>query len=395
MLYSDQRIKQCSPKLQALLWQQDRIKNAERGSLALGPVLAKIIRLAKEEKLCYIYVRSMYEMVYFQNVFNEPRKAVQYAEIFLREGPSIFEETLPNECNPTLCRHTYSYFFELIGDIYTKFYQISSEKMEQFFALYREVVRNNGSERSFYECRLEWELMCLNEAAVKKACRHYETLPIGNLCYVCTTRVVCKSRVLLGDLDGALNYVDNIISGNIPSEANGYDNCRDTSAYDQYIRLFQNCLECGKIDLLDRVLPLVYKAILADEENKNFDYCAALVYALYGNFERWGDRVKDACTYIDELKLYKPYTNMHHSLAWMTYFTLLYRSGVTTIAFPTENPITLEADSAGLYSVSEIADYFEQIADEIGWKFEKSRVNFAYAKRKRCFRFLEEIHFCP
>lgn len=77
----------------------------------------------------------------------------------------------------------------------------------------------------------------------------------------------------------------------------------------------------------------------------------------------------------------------------MAYFRMVHGSGTLGVAFPTENPIPLEPDSENRYSVLEIADYFEQLADGIGAQFEKSRDRFDYEGRKGCFTKLPQMHF--
>lgn len=389
MYYSEEYVAQCSQKLQKLLWEQDRIEKSTGDSLALDSVLAKIIRFAREEKLGFIYISAVYDMLHFQIYSNEARKAIQYAELFLREGRAIIEEALPTDANASTIRCNYSACFELIGNAYMGFYQISTAKMEQFFKLYQETVRSCGRELLFYECILRWEIMCVNTEAVKKICKHYGTIPLDGLCYVCINREVNRARILFGDVDGALAFSADIISGNIPAEAlDRYERCEDADAYSQYSLLFETCLECGKIELLEKVLPLVYKEILANEQNESIDCSDALVCALYGDFARCDDYIKEACNRIDCQKRYMPYDYMYFCLMWMIYFERLERSGVERIPFPTKNPLSLEVDSAGQYSVSEIGNYFEQVADEIGMQFEKSRDQFAYEQRKLCFKSL-------
>lgn len=393
MYYNKQQLDRCSPKLLALLWKQDRIENAELSSLALEPVIAKIIRVAREEKHAFVYISAMCDMLFFEMTFNEVLKAVKYGDLFLREGREIFEEALPTDTSPGAFRQNYILCYETISSLYMNFPQISTKKMEQFFALYQKNMRLYGNEILFYKCRLKWEVICHNTEAAKKLCRIMEATPLNHQCYVCTFETVNHARILMGNLEGALIHCANIVSGNIPTEARAsYETCECASAYAQYSNLFEECLFCERLEFLDRVLPLLHKEVLSNHGREDVCCTDALSDALYGNFERYEDYVKHACERLDEQKLYLPYEYMYACLMLMVYFRLLRRSGITTIAFPTENPIPLKADHAGQYSVSEIADYFEQIADEIGWKFEKSRVIFAYAKRKACFKALEEIH---
>lgn len=396
MYYNRQQLDRCSPKLLALLWQQDRIANAERGSLALEPVIAKIIRVAREEKHAFVYISAMCDMLFFEMTFNEVLKAIKYGELFLREGREIFEEALPTDTSPGAFRQNYILCYKIISNLYMGFPQISIQKMEQFFALFQENMRLYGSEIIFYKCRLKWEVICHNTEAAKKLCRIMETTPFLHQCYVCTFEIVNHARILMGDLEGAMAHCANIVSGNIPAEARAsYETCECASAYAQYSNLFEECLYCERLDFLDRVLPLVHKEVLSNHEREDVCCTDALSDALYGNFERYEDYAKHACERLDERKLYLPYEHMYACLMLMVYFRLLCRGGIAQIAFPTEKQIPLESNSAGQYSVTEIADYFEQIADEIGWKFEKNRVNFAYAKRKECFKALEDMQFTP
>lgn len=391
--YNKQQVAKCSPKLQALLWQQDHIIQANTGLSAQLPILTKIIRLAREEKQGLVYITATLNMLFFQVNYNEPCMALPYAALFLREGQTIFEESLSTEAFPYF-QQNYTACFREICELYMRFYEISSEKMEKLFSLFKKITQTYGSELNFYESRLVWELMCRNKEALKKTCKHYETLSFEDRCYVCMHREVINAHILLGDLDAALSLCADFISGNIPSEAlERYETCECANSFEQYILLMDGCLYGGRADFLDRVIPLLYQEFLT-AKSRHVGCYEALIYALYGDFARFEVYIKDAADDWDKPNERRtPYDFMYTCLIWMAYFKLLSRSDTLRVSFPAENPLPLMTDSADKYSILEIADLFEQKADNIGMQFEKSRLNFAYAERKECFYLLIKMNF--
>lgn len=392
--YNKQQLERCSPKLLELLWKQDSIYTANRGSMALEPIIAQIIRVSREEKHAFVYISAMCDMLFFEMTFNEVFKGIKYGELFLREARVIFEEALPTDSSPRAFQQNYILCYETIADLYMGFPQISTRKMEQFFELYKENMRLYGGEIIFYRCLLKWQVISQNIPEAKKLYLSFDTHPLIHQCYVCTYNGVNHARVLAGDLEGALAHCANVIAGNVPGEARaGYEKCERATAHSQYTDLLDECLFHGRLDFLDRVLPLAYREILADREQESTDCVEAIADGLYGNFQQLDTYVQYAYERLDEQRLYLPYEQMYGYLMLMAYFRMIPASGTLRVAFPTEKPIPLEPDSENRYSVLEIADYFEQLADGIGAQFEKSRDRFDYEGRKKCFLKLPQLHF--
>lgn len=391
MYYVRELLESYSPRLRTLLYKQDQIDSLDKKAAELEPVLYKIIQTSREEKEVFVYMRVMIDAMYYF-ILTDPVKALRCARLFFRDAKRLMEEGLAAEKYPAAVMGKYMTVVSYIAEIYGGFYQISHERMEELFKIYKENTSTYGEEWRFYEAKLHWEILSRNREGAAFACRCFLsfTIPSG-VCYICMNEVVTEYFVFMDDFDSAMEQCRNFISGNIPKEYNErYETCEVANSYMQYYKLCRMSLENEKRELLERGLPFLYEAIQASDEDEEIDSYISLVFALYDDFSWYQNHVTEAASEIDGKKKHTPYDYMYVCLNWMTYFIRLSHSGVKTVAFSTEELLPLLADEAGQYRVPELASYFERIADEIGAKFEESRRGFSYGKRKEFFRGLAD-----
>lgn len=387
MYYSKEQLESYSPRLSTLLYQQDRMDSIDRSTPEHEPVLYKIIQVSREEKELFVYMSVMMDAMYFF-IHAEAVKAIRCAELFLREGKKLMEDGISTEPHASVIMENYMGVLENIGELYMGFPQISDVKMEHFFDIYREGMRTYGREWRFYHTKLEWAVFSRNQKEATAAYKRFRSLPIDRgMCYICINEPVTRYYIFTDDFDKAMEQCRNFISGTIPKEFLGrYETCAAANSYHQYTKVCVQCMRNENGKLLDRILPILYSEMQDFEDDFQVDCDDAFVFAMYDDFEHYENHVKEAVWEIEEKKRIAPYDYMYACLEWMVYFRRLGRSGVATVDFVTEKSIPLMADDQGRYSVLDLAAYFEQEADEIGEKFDQSRRQFSYGKRKDFFK---------
>lgn len=391
MYYSKEQLESYSPKLRALLFKQDHMDSVDRKTPEHEPVLYKIIQVSREEKEVFVYMSVMMDAMYFLSWF-DAMKAIRCAELFLREGSRLMEEGLSTERYPDTVMENYMGVLSYIGEHYMGFYQITDEKMEHYFGIYKKSMSSYGHEWRYYNTRLKWELLSRNKKGATAAYKRFISFPITRgMCYICLMEPVVWYHLSMDDFEQAMAQCRDFIEGNIPKEYRGrYETCESANSYRQHMKVCGECVEHEKGEMLPHVLPLIYRELQEFPDDFEVDCNEALVFALYDDFVHWNNHMKEAVWEIDERKRSSPYDYMYACLKWMVYLERLYRSGATWAEFITKEPLPLTADEAGQYRVSELAGYFERMADEIGEKFDKSRKGFSYGKRKGFFKELSK-----
>ena len=139
---------------------------------------------------------------------------------------------------------------------------------------------------------------------------------------------------------------------------------------------------------IKEIIPLFNESAL--NTNKDFNNITSISFSLQNDYT-YIDKSLDGFTeYIDDLNsLNVPFSSLEDTLIWYIYFSRLYNSGVKNISLNLNDEPLFE-NKGNLYDVQAIIEYLEKEADIIGNKFDKSRKNFNYAKRKEtCNRLIK------
>lgn len=391
MIYMKSQLESYSPRLRALLYKQDRLFSIDRHAPENEPLFYKIIQVSKEEKVLCVYMIVMLDAMYFFSGGNS-RKGIRCAESFLRDGHKLMEEGLSTERYPAAVMTNYMGIFDYIGENYFGFYQISDKKMERFFDIFRKGMSDYGQEWRYYRTRLKWETLSRNKKGAAAAYKSFNLFSIEKKqCYICSMGPVKGYYILMDEFDKAMDQCHDFIVGNIPKEYMGkYETCESANSYRQYMKLFALCIENEKGEMLARVLPLLYREMQVFPEDYKVSCDTAFIFAVYDDFEHWENHVREIVWEIEVGKDVPPYDYMYACLKWMVYLKRLNRTGAEWADLAAEVSLPLLPSEEGKYRVTDLADYFEKLADEIGEKFDKSREGFSYLKRKEFFIELAE-----
>lgn len=391
MYYSKEQLEGYSPGLRTLLYRKDHIASVDQKAAELEGLLYNIIRVSREEKVIFVYIHEIVDAMYYFRI-TAPAKALPLVKLFLRDGKALMEEELDTERYPLVVMGNYMAALGYITEICREFYQFSNKKMEHLFEIYKKSMSIYGYEWRFYDAKLQWEIVSGNQEGAAEACKRFLSYQIPpGMCYICMNESVTWYYIFMDDYERTMEQCRNFISGGIPKAyRERYETCEVANSYDQYSRVCDKCLQHEKGEMLERVLPLLYRELLEFTEEDSVDWHDAIVFSLYDDFAQYQKHVEGAVCEIDKKKSHAPYSYLYVCLGWMCYLKRLSHSGIKTVEFATEEPLPLLADEMGRYRVLELAAYFEQTADEIGNKFDQSRKGFSYCKRKEFFWKLAE-----
>ena len=381
-----------SPRLKNLLLTYDEIKSVGTRKLDHKSYLSvskNILNLCLEEKQYLIYLRVLYEIIHTNRIRGGVNITIQLANAFLSSGDEIINRSLLEFPNYTsYAESNYLFILAEICYLYTLSHQVNDERLDKFFNLHEECINKWGDEefeREFLLSKITLELMKGN---LESATQHYKlrsSLPVPSYeCYACSLMSDLEYLIASEQFNKVNDIINNLIAGNTPSD---YEPCDSTTPYMLYYEAILCSIRYNKLDYIKEIIPLFNESAL--NTNKDFNNITSISFSLQNDYT-YIDKSLDGFTeYIDDLNsLDVPFSSLEDTLIWYIYFSRLYNSGVKNISLNLNEP--LFENKGNLYDVQAIIEYLEKEADIIGNKFDKSRKNFNYAKRKEtCNRLIK------
>ncbi len=374
-----------SPELHKLIDRVNKLTDGEGYELydenteVLQRILEKMLVISKRENEWYCYFMTMCDLLYLLKRSTEYKKILQYAEVLYKERKLHLDETVEQYGDEYvgLCGSVWSY--AMIFECYAEFPQIDDKKIMEFMELYKEDAFSYGDsgKKDYYAALSQIGLMYRDVDLARAGAEGALQCEIKS-CYLCAMKPVLGYYLLLEDYESFESLLHEIRTRNIPAKYLwSYNQCSIAKEKNLIGMMLRYCLRFGRMEYFDKLL----------QENKNLYQIVddklepddILFHACVGDWSHVEEDCKRAEeTDKDRQKLHlTPLDSIYECLMWTCYFTLLKEHGVKEIAIH----LTGERAPAGIHGkcdTSEVAHYFEKIADKFGIQMEHAREKFDY-----------------
>lgn len=384
------------PELRKLVKQFDNLTDTRDGyscytqnARTLQRLLDKIMVLAKEEKEWYLYFHAIHEVLFILNrIDGKSKEVLKYAEIYYRDKELYMDMALPYYTDTNLSAIN-NYIMEDIFGVYRGYYQITDKKMDAFMELYKESAKKYEKGWTYYNSLIDLGLLYHDKEMVVEGKENFDKSDC-NMCYICSHYSHFGYYLILDDLEGAEEFLHNIVTKNIPSKYLwSYQKCARANEQTLYGRILGYCLLLGKPEFFHKVFKERGVELFGE-----YDIEAGTSYILYHMLTKDVDAThieKDMEQAAEDIELEKKQTtttlgSIFDFLCWYCYFLLLEKYGILTIKADCLKSVGLETEEDGTYLVCKLKEYYKEQADRVGEKFGKSRKRFSYKGLKESYK---------
>lgn len=381
------------PELRKLVKQFDSLTDTTNGyscyrqnANTLKRLLDKIMVLAKEEKEWYLYFNAIHEVFFvLDRIDGKSKEMLKYAEIYYRNKELYMDMALPYYADTNLSALN-NYIMEDIFHVYREYYQITDKKMDAFMELYKECAEKYEKSWTYYNSLIDLGLLYHNKEMVVTGKENFEKSDC-DMCYICSHYSHFGYYLILDDLEGAEEFLHDIVIRNIPSKYLwSYKKCARANEQTLYGRILGYCLLLGKPEFFHKVFVERGKDLFGEyEEDAGTSYI--LYQILAGDTKHIEKDMEQAA---EDIILEKNQTtttlgSIFDFLCWYCYFILLEKHGIVSVKAECLKETGLEAQKDGSYSVQGLKEYYMAQADRVGEKFGKSRKQFSYKRLKESY----------
>lgn len=364
--------------------------NYEKNKEQLLLLLARILKLSRQEKEWYVYFYAIYEKMYLAIRTYDDKAIIKYAEVYYRDCDLYMDEALYKYPNPDMTNLNI-WIYGFIFDTYVNYCEIDDAKMNTFMKRYESAALKYGSTYNYiyYKAEMELAIQYRDEELMEHGRQNYELYEKDmESCYICYHKQFLAYWIMKDRTDKAEALMLDFINKNIPKRHQWcYKYCERAEAQSLYATVLAYSLDLGEPESFRYFLEKYWLAQPKDRWRQRGDtgiwYRNLSIYAcaIAGNFDDLEADINEVQEDIENMKDYSTISIIEVSLKWHCYFALLDKSGIKEV--PVRLP-EMEQIGGNVPALA-VSRYMERIADENGIKFSQARAKYDYSRIKETY----------